>query len=160
MNTLKFNRIDTCLLLVRISLGIVVAAHGAQKLLGWFDGYGFNGTMHFFTNTIGLPYTLGVLIILIESLGMIALMTGLFNRLIAGSLIIIMLGAIFTTHGQFGFFMNWSGNQIGEGFEFHLLAIGLSAVILINGGGAYSLGHILIRKYQSFRTRKPVSIKM
>lgn len=158
MKTLEFNRIDTSLLLVRISLGIVVAAHGAQKLLGWFNGYGFTGTMHFFTHTIGLPYILGVLIIVAESLGMIALMAGLFNRLMAGSLIFIMVGAIFTTHSQFGFFMDWSGNQLGEGFEFHLLAIGLSAVILINGGGAYSLGHILIRKYQSRRTRKPILI--
>ncbi len=158
MKTLKFNRIDTSLLLVRIFLGIVVVAHGAQKLLGWFNGYGFNGTMHFFTHTIGLPYILGVLIIVAESLGMIALMAGLFTRLIAGVLIIIMLGAIFTTHFQFGFFMDWSGNQVGEGFEFHLLAIGLSAVILVNGGGAYSLNHILIRKYQSHRSKKPILI--
>lgn len=148
------NTFDITLLLVRIFLSAVVAGHGAQKLLGWFGGYGFEGTVGFFTQTIGLPYMLAVLIILAESIGMIALMMGLFSRLLSGSLILIMLGAIFTTHGQFGFFMNWFGNQGGEGFEFHLLIIVLSAVIFLNGSGRYSLHHMLLKKFNVNSAKK------
>ena len=113
------NTFDVSLVLVRILLGGVVGAHGAQKLLGAFEGYGFQASVGFFTETIGLPYIFAVLIILAESLGMIALISGLFSRILSGSLILIMLGAIFTTQGQYGFFMNWSGSQGGEGIEFH-----------------------------------------
>ena len=143
---MKTNRIDYTLLLLRLLLGMVVGAHGAQKLLGWFGGYGFDGTMGFFTGTIGLPYLFALGIILIESLGMVALALGLLSRFISGSLIVIMIGAILTTHGQHGFFMNWSGTQAGEGFKFHLLAIALSTVIMINGAGALSLDATIFRK--------------
>jgi putative oxidoreductase len=134
---------DVTLLTVRVFLGAVVFAHGAQKLFGWFGGYGFDGTVGFFTNTIGLPYILGVLIIAAESLGMIALIVGFFSRIMSAALILIMLGAIFSMHGQFGFFMNWTGTQGGEGFEYHLLVIALSFVLVANGSGAYSLDQVL-----------------
>ena len=140
---MKANKIDYTLLLVRLFLAVVVGAHGAQKLLGWFGGYGFDGTMNFFTETIGLPYIFGLGIILLESLGMLALAVGLFARFLSGSLIAIMIGAILTTHGAHGFFMNWSDAQAGEGIEFHLLIIALSAVITIHGAGAFSLNAIL-----------------
>ncbi|HYG04264.1 MAG TPA: DoxX family protein [Chryseosolibacter sp.] len=130
---------DWSLLLARIVLGIVIAAHGAQKLLGWFGGYGFDGTVNFFTEVIGLPFIFAALIILAESIGMIALVFGLMSRLISISLVAIMLGAIITTHAQHGFFMNWFGVQAGEGIEFHLLVIALSAVIALNGAGAFSI---------------------
>ena len=143
---MKTNRIDYTLLVVRLFLGIVVAAHGAQKLLGWFGGYGFDGTMGFFTEVIGLSYITALAIILLESAGMIVLALGLFSRFLSGSLIVIMIGAILTTHSQHGFFMNWSGTQAGEGFEFHLLIIALSIVIMINGAGALSLDAMIFRK--------------
>lgn len=137
---MKTNRIsDTSLLIARAFLGIVIAGHGAQKLLGWFGGFGFEGTIGFFTGTIGLPYVFALLIILAESLGMIALIFGFATRLLSAALIPIMLGAIITTHGQFGFFMNWFSAQAGEGYEFHLLVIALSSVIALNGAGAYSV---------------------
>lgn len=129
---------DISLLTARIILGTVVAAHGAQKLFGWFGGYGFDGTMGFFTGVIGLPYVLALLIILAESIGMIALIAGFVSRVSSVSLIMIMLGAIITTHAQAGFFMNWSGAQAGEGYEFHLLVIALASVIALNGAGSYS----------------------
>lgn len=129
---------DISLLTARIILGTVVAAHGAQKLFGWFGGYGFEGTMGFFTGVIGLPYVLALLIILAESIGMIALIAGFVSRVLSVSLIMIMLGAIITTHAQAGFFMNWSGAQAGEGYEFHLLVIALASVIALNGAGSYS----------------------
>jgi putative oxidoreductase len=142
-------KLDLTLLLSRVILGTVVLAHGVQKLLGWFGGYGFDGTMGFFTNTIGLPYIFGLLIILAESVGMLALILGLFGRFISGSLVLIMAGAIATIHGQYGFFMNWGGNQGGEGYEFHLLIIALSLVTVILGSGAYSLDQLLFSKKES-----------
>jgi putative oxidoreductase len=146
---------DITLLIVRIFLGTVIGMHGAQKLLGWFEGYGFEGTVGFFSQTIGLPYLFAVLIILAESIGMIALILGLFSRILSGSLIIIMLGAIFTMHSQHGFFMNWSGAQGGEGFEFHLLAIGTSLVILLHGAGAFSIDHFLLKRFQIKQSKRP-----
>jgi putative oxidoreductase len=140
------NVLDITLLLTRIFLGGIVFAHGAQKLFGWFAGYGFDGTADYFTKTIGLPYLLAVLIILAESIGMIALVLGLFSRIFSASVILIMLGAIFAAHGQFGFFMNWSGAQAGEGFEFHLAIMALAAVVMLQGGGFYSIDNYLFKK--------------
>jgi putative oxidoreductase len=137
------NTFDVTLLIVRVFLGVIVFAHGAQKLFGWFGGYGFDGTVGFFIHTIGLPYFLAVLIIAAESLGMIALIVGLFSRIMSAGLILIMLGAIFSMHEQFGFFMNWTGTQGGEGFEYHLLVIALSFVLVVNGSGAYSVDQAL-----------------
>ena len=137
---MKTNRtLDASLLISRVILGVVIAGHGAQKLLGWFGGYGFDATIGFFTGVIGLPYFLALSIIVAESVGMVALIFGFVSRLVSTSLILIMLGAIVTTHGQFGFFMNWFGVQAGEGFEFHLLVIALASVISINGAGAFSV---------------------
>jgi putative oxidoreductase len=137
---------DASLLIQRIILGIVIGAHGAQKLLGWFGGFGFEGTMQFFTTVLGLPYILALLIILMESVGMAALILGFGTRIFSLALIPIMLGAIITTHGQFGFFMNWFGAQGGEGFEFHLLVIALAVLLGLNGAGAYSIDAIVKSK--------------
>jgi putative oxidoreductase len=139
-------KINVTLLLTRVVLGVTVLAHGVQKLFGWFGGYGFEGTMGFFTGVIGLPYIFALLIIVAESIGMLALILGLFGRLISGALILIMVGAIITVHGQFGFFMNWGGNLPGEGYEFHLLIIALSLITTINGSGLYSLDRLLFKK--------------
>jgi putative oxidoreductase len=149
MTTIK--KIDLALLISRVIVGGVVMAHGVQKLFGWFGGYGFDGTMGFFTDTIGLPYIIGILIIVAESAGMLALILGLFSKFISVSLIAIMAGAIITTHRQFGFFMNWGGTSGGEGYEFHLLVIGLSLVTLILGGGAYSLDQLLFSKKENLK---------
>ena len=127
----------------RIILGLVMLPHGAQKLLGWFGGFGFTNTMSYFTQTSGLPWIIAFLIIMGESLGALGLITGLFTRLSALGLICIMIGAIALVHSPNGFFMNWFGKQAGEGFEYHLLVIGVSIPLLINGGGKFSLDGIL-----------------
>jgi putative oxidoreductase len=114
-------------------------AHGAQKLFGWFGGFGFEGTMQFFTQTIGLPYAAGLTIILLETAGMLFLAAGLFTRYLSAGVIIIMLGAIFTVHLPNGFFMNWHGNLQGEGFEMHILLISLAFINTMYEGGALSL---------------------
>jgi putative oxidoreductase len=134
------------LLLQRLALGAVIFPHGAQKLLGWFGGYGFSGTMGFFTNTMHLPAPLAFLVILGESVGALAVIAGLGTRIAAFGITAIMLGAIFTSHVQHGFFMNWFGAQQGEGFEFHLLALALAIPLLVSGGGRFALDTSLLTR--------------
>ena len=130
----------------RVILGCVMLSHGVQKLFGWFGGFGFNNTMTYFTQTAGLPWIIAFLIIMGESLGSLGLIVGFFTRLSALGLICIMVGAIVTVHIPNGFFMNWFGKQAGEGFEYHLLVIGMSIPLLISGGGKYSVD-VLIHKF-------------
>lgn len=144
---------NATLLIARLFTGFVVLAHGVQKLFGWFGGYGFEGTMGFFTQTIGLPYIGGVLIIATETLGMLALMLGFFSRYLALAVILIMFGAI-SFHYPNGFYMDWSNTLSGEGFEFHLLVIALALVIAINGSGVYSLD-TFFAKLKKQESRKP-----
>lgn len=144
--------LDISLLVARASLAFIVGAHGVQKLFGWFGGFGFEGTIGFFTQVIGIPYLLAVLIMLAETFGMIALLLGLFGRVLSAAVIIIMAGAILTWHGPNGFYMNWNGNLPGEGYEFHLTVIALAMVVLINGSGAYSLDRIIAGRLSSKKT--------
>ena len=127
----------------RVMLGCVMFPHGAQKLLGWFGGFGFTNSMTYFTQTAGLPWVVAFLIIMGESFGSLGLILGFFTRLSAFGLICIMLGAIITVHIPNGFFMNWFGKQAGEGFEYHLLVIGISIPLLINGGGKHSVDGLI-----------------
>lgn len=132
-------------LILRVVLGGVIFAHGAQKLLGWFGGFGFEGTMGFFTQKMGLPWLIAFLVIIGESIGSLGLVAGLFTRFTAASFVVIMLGAIATVHLPQGFFMNWFGQQQGEGFEYHLLVIAMSVVLLIIGGGKWSLDGLIAK---------------
>src|SRR5208337_1173917 len=136
---------DYVLTILRLILGIVFFAHGAQKMLGWFGGYGFTGTMGFFTQKMGIPAPLAFLAICAEFFGGLGLIVGLFSRIAAFGIIINMLVAIFTVHAANGLFMNWAGQQKGEGFEYHLLAIAIGLTILIKGAGALSVDHMLSR---------------
>jgi putative oxidoreductase len=138
-NFLATDTHNTILTAQRALLGAVMFPHGAQKLLGWFGGYGFEGTMGFFTQQLGLPAPLALLVILAESIGALLLIAGLGTRLAAFGISAVMLGAVVTTHASNGFFMNWFGNQPGEGFEFHLLALALAVPLVIAGGGRYAL---------------------
>ncbi len=133
----------------RVSLGAVMIPHGAQKLLGWFGGPGFRGTMGWFTEQAGIPAPLAVLVILAESLGAAALVMGVAGRFMAGGIALVMAGAIFMGHHENGFFMNWFGTMQGEGFEYHLLAIGLALVVMIRGSGAFSVDRWLFRRFLS-----------
>lgn len=126
------------LLIVRLALGGVMLPHGAQKLLGWFGGAGFPGTMGMFTSQ-GMPALLAFLVIVSESFGSLGLIVGLLTRVAAFGSASVMLGAIAMVHWQNGFFMNWFGKGTGEGFEYHLLALGMALALLIDGGGKWSL---------------------
>ena len=132
----------------RVMLGCVMFPHGAQKLLGWFGGFGFTNSMTYFTQTAGLPWTVAFLIIMGESFGSLGLILGFFTRLCAFGLICIMLGAIITVHIPNGFFMNWFGKQAGEGFEYHLLVIGIGISLLIGGGGKYSVDGLINKNFR------------
>jgi putative oxidoreductase len=133
-------------LTARVFLGVVVFPHGAQKLLGWFGGYGFGGTMQYFTDTVGLPWIVGMAVILLEFFGALALIAGLGTRVLAGTYVLLALGITFTTHVQYGFFMNWFGNQPGEGYEYFLLWLGLAASLALTGGGKYALDAVIGRR--------------
>jgi putative oxidoreductase len=88
-----------------------------------------------------LPAPLAALVILAEALGSVGLVVGLGTRVAAFGIAAVMVGAVLTTHLSVGFFMNWFGNQPGEGFEYHLLALGLALPLLVRGGGAWALDH-------------------
>ncbi|MEP3372475.1 MAG: DoxX family protein [Maribacter dokdonensis] len=129
--------------IARMTLGLVIFPHGAQKLLGLFGGYGYSATIEMFTTQMGLPSIIAFSVIMIEFFGSISLVLGLFSRFWALSLIGMFLGIIFTTQLQHGFFMNWSGNKAGEGYEYSLLVIGIALSILMNGSGKYSIDTII-----------------
>lgn len=135
---------STTRLFQRLVLGAVILPHGAQKLFGLFGGFGFAGTMGFFTGTLGLPVPMGWLVIAAESIGALALIAGLATRLTAFGVAAVMVGAVWFTHLPHGFFMNWTGAQGGEGFEYHLLALALALPLVVKGGGAASLDGWLV----------------
>jgi putative oxidoreductase len=133
-------------LIIRLTLGLILFPHGAQKMLGMFGGYGFSGTMNFFTGTLHLPWIIGFLVIIIEFVGALSLIAGFASRIWSALTIILFIGIIFTSHLDNGFFMNWFGNQKGEGYEYHLLVIGLSLAILVNGSGKYSADKLITKQ--------------
>jgi putative oxidoreductase len=129
--------------ILRLALGCVFFAHGAQKMLGWFGGYGFSGTMGFFTHQVGIPAPFAFLAICAEFFGGLGLIVGFLGRIAAFGIMCNMLVAVTMVHRQNGLFMNWAGNQKGEGFEYHILAIAMLLAILIKGSGALSVDHFL-----------------
>ncbi len=129
---------DVAALIARVALGVVILPHGLQKLLGMFGGYGFSATVAGLSG-MGIPAPVVVLVILAESFGALFLILGLISRFSAFGVGLVMLGAVLTVHAQFGFFMNWAGTAAGEGFEYHILALGLALIVLIRGGGKWSV---------------------
>jgi putative oxidoreductase len=126
------------LMIVRLALGIVMLPHGLQKTLGLFGGPGYSGAMAMFTSQ-GMPAALAFLVILGESAGSLGLIVGFLSRIAGFGISCIMLGAIAMVHLPNGLFMNWSGKQAGEGFEFHILALGMALAVLVGGGGRASV---------------------
>lgn len=146
-NALLQTHADWAGLILRLVLALVIFPHGAQKVLGWFGGYGYNGTMQYFTKTVGLPTPIAFLGIMAEFAGPIALVAGFGTRLAALMIAAVMIGAIMKVHRRTGFFMNWGGKlQAGqEGYEYHLLVIAIAAALLVIGGGAFSVDGLLAR---------------
>jgi putative oxidoreductase len=137
---------DLVLTLLRVVLGIVFFFHGAQKMLGWFGGNGFSGTMQYFTGPMGIPAVFAFLAIAAEFFGGLGLIVGFLSRIAAFGILVNMVVAIFKVHLPNGFFMNWTGAQKGEGFEYHLLVIVIALAIIVKGAGALSVDYALSRR--------------
>jgi len=127
---------------VRLVLGIIFVAHGAQKVFGWFGGPGWSATIDGFAQ-MGLPAAVTVLVMLVELLGGLFLILGFLTRLDALGIAAVMIGAIVTVHGKNGFFMNGAG---GPGIEYCLALVGLCGALLIMGGGPISVDEALVGK--------------
>lgn len=136
---------DQVLTLLRIALGIVVFPHGAQKLLGWFGGFGYTGTMGFLTGMMNIPYPLALLVIIAEFFGALGLIVGFLGRIAAFGIAVNFIVVVFLVHLPNGFFMNWTGQQKGEGYEFFILLIAMAIAILIRGSGALSIDRMISR---------------
>lgn len=146
---------DVTALVLRLALGIVMFPHGAQKMLGWFGGGGFGGTMGHFTQNLGIPAVLVFLVILAEFFGSLGLLVGLLTRVAAFGIGCVIFVAALMVHLPNGFFMNWTGAQAGEGFEYHILALGLVIALLIRGSGALSVDRVLEKSWAEARAARP-----
>lgn len=142
-------RDDFAPVLMRVGLAVVMFPHGAQKVLGWFGGYGFAGTMKFFTESMNIPAPVAVLAILAEFLGPIGLVLGLGTRLAAFGIGATITVAALMAHTANGFFMNWSGKQAGEGYEYHILMAVLAFAVVIQGAGRWSLDTLVAKKLEA-----------
>jgi putative oxidoreductase len=134
------------LLIVRLFLGVIFFAHGAQKVFGWFGGPGLKGTIGYFQNALHVPAPLAVLAALTECFGGLAVFVGVLTRLDALGLIVVMLVAIAKVHGRNGFFLNMSFQPgKGHGFEFNFALIGMALAVLVGGGGAKSVDRLILQ---------------
>lgn len=142
-NLFEFTDLNLAGLFLRLTLGLIMFPHGAQKLLGLFGGHGFKPSMNFFTGVMKLPKIIAFLVIVLEFFCSVALVAGFATSISALVFIVIMAGAIKTTNLQNGFFMNWFGNQKGEGYEFHLLVIGIGIALLFTGSGPLAIDNLI-----------------
>jgi putative oxidoreductase len=149
LHKLVGTRNEAYLTILRLTLGVIFFAHGAQKALGWFGGAGFTGTMRFFTQGMHIPAVFAFLAIMAEFLGGLGLILGLLTRVAAFGIFVNMVVAILMVHFPHGLFMNWSGTQTGEGIEYHLLALAITVVLMLRGAGAWSVDRILTERQVS-----------
>jgi putative oxidoreductase len=138
-------RRDTAPAVLRVTLGAVILPHGLQKVFGWFEGFGLAATFDFFAG-LGVPAPVAALVIASDLVGSLLLIVGLGTRVAAAGAGLVMLGATLLYHAPNGFFMNWGGQARGEGFEFHLLAIGIATALMITGGGRASVDGWLTKR--------------
>jgi putative oxidoreductase len=124
--------------ILRLIFAIVLWPHGAQLLLGLFGGPGYANSMAMF-GMFGLPSIVSFLVIFLQFFGSLFILLGLFTRLATAATIILFIGMIVKAHLSFGFFMDWTGTLQGEGFEYHILAIGILVSLTITGAGKYSI---------------------
>jgi putative oxidoreductase len=137
---------DVACLVLRVLLAVVFFAHGAQKVLGWFGGRGLEATMAYFTKVQHIPVEFAVLAIAAEFLGPIGLFVGFLTRIAAFAIAVEMAVAVYLVHLKFGFFINWSGKQPGEGFEYHILVFAITIALMINGSGRWSIDRMISRR--------------
>jgi putative oxidoreductase len=136
---------DWILTILRLACGIMIFPHGLQKTFGWFGGAGFSVQMAGFERS-HIPAVFAFLAIMAEFLGGLGLILGALTRIAAFGLAVDMLVGVYLIHWPNGLFMNWSGRQKGEGFEFHILVVAMAIVLMARGGGAASVDHALAKK--------------
>lgn len=146
INTIIQTKVNYSVFISRVVLGLVLFPHGAQSMLGWYGGSGFASTMSYLTSIMDLPHLVAVLVISLQFFGSLMLIAGLLSRPVALGIACMFIGMIITVHLPHGFFMNWFGTQSGEGYEYHLLVIGLCALPVIEGSGSISLDRLLMKK--------------
>ncbi len=146
---------DWVITIVRIVLGVVFFAHGAQKAFGWFGGAGLQSTVRVFREHLQIPAPLALLSVAAEFLGGLGLIVGLLSRIAAHAIAVVMIVAILAVHRKFGFFMNWYGEKQGHGIEYHILVLALALAVMIKGAGAFSLDQVL---YQHISNQNGVSL--
>jgi putative oxidoreductase len=134
---------DWVITMVRIVLGVVFFAHGAQMALGWFGGAGLQNTVRVFREQLQIPTPLALLSVAAEFLGGLGLIVGLLSRVAALGIAVVMIVALIAVHWKFGFFMNWYGEKQGHGIEYHILVLALALAVIIRGAGAFSLDQVL-----------------
>lgn len=137
---------DLSAFLLRIALGTVLFPHGAQNALGWFGGEGLEPTLQYFHYSLGIPLAVGIGAIAVQLLGAICLLVGFLTRVTAFLIAVEMAVAVYLVHLKYGFFMNWTGQNNGEGFEYHLLAIGICLALMLRGGGLWSIDGVIVRR--------------
>jgi putative oxidoreductase len=138
LSRLVSTRPDSAATVARVTLAIVMLPHTLQHTGGWLGGFGFTKTMGYF-GSLGIPAPFGFAAIAAEVLGPLSLLVGIGGRAAAAAIAAVMAVAALTVHAPNGFFMNWLGSQHGEGYEYHLLAIALAAVVMIRGSGSLSI---------------------
>jgi putative oxidoreductase len=143
---------DKAIAFLRVILAIVIFPHGAQKMLGWFGGFGPSGTMGFLTRQMHIPAPVAMLVFVGEFFAPIALFFGFLGRLSALAIAIDFTVVALKVHIHNGFFMNWGGQQKGEGVEFFMLAVAIAIAIVIRGSGAFSIDRMLARDTPPART--------
>jgi putative oxidoreductase len=149
---------DAATTVLRLVLGVIFFAHGSQKMLGWFGGYGFTATMGFFTAVMHIPTPFAFLAIAAEFFGGLGLIFGLLTRVAAFGILSNMVVAVAMVHHQFGFFMNWTGAQKGEGYEYHLLALAATVLLMIRGAGAASVDRLLSSRTNESSKAQPKAV--
>ncbi len=159
VETLAGTNADWVVAIVRIVLGLIFFAHGAQKMLGWYGGTGFSRSMQMFKGQLHLSAPLALLVISGEFFGGIGLVVGLFSRLAAFGIALTMVGAVATVHFRYGLFLNWFGDKEGHGFEYHLLAIGLALVVIVKGAGAFSVDRLIYKHAATLESSQQVAIQ-
>lgn len=127
---------DAALLVLRIALGVIFFAHGAQKMLGWFGGNGLAATVQGMSQG-GIPVPLVYVAVFTEFFGGLAVIVGALTRLASLGLFVTMLVAIFKVHLANGFFMNGAG---GAGIEYNVALAAMSLALVLAGPGRIALG--------------------
>jgi putative oxidoreductase len=143
---MKFDELGLGQLAARIAIAVVLWPHGAQLLLGMFGGDGFGNTMNYFTTQAGLPWIVGAFVIMIQFFGSLMVLAGFMTRFVALALAFVVVGMIFSGHVEHGFFMNWFGTQKGEGYEYHLLLLGLCVSLVFAGRSTFSIDRLLTKR--------------